>query len=151
MPLKNIPFILSPELLYTLSAAGHGDEIVLADAHFPTSSVCKAGPKEIRADGHKIPELLEAILKVFPLDMYVEAPVALMEMVDSDKAKGMPTPPVWPKYQEIIDAAEDKKITVDFVERFAFYERAKKAFAVVHSGETAQYGNIILKKGLVFE
>jgi L-fucose mutarotase len=115
MPLKGIPFILSPDLLHTLCSAGHGDEIVLADAHFPSSSICRSGPRELRADGHSIPPLLEAILKVFPLDIYVESPV---------------------KFEQ--------------VERFEFYERAKKAFAVVHTGETAQYGNIILKKGVVF-
>lgn len=147
MPLKGIPFILSPDLLYVLAAAGHGDEIVLADAHFPTSSVCRSGPREIRADGHNIPSLLEAILKVFPLDTYVDYPVAVMEQVSKDKGDGLPK--VWQTYQTITNNAVGTEITFEQVERFAFYERAKKAFAVVHTGEVAQYGNIIIKKGLV--
>jgi len=147
MPLKGIPAIISPELLFVLSSAGHGDEIVLADAHFPTSSVCRHGPKEIRADGHKIPELLEAILKLFPLDTYVQVPVAIMDMVDSDKASGLQIP-VWDEYHTIVDKAEEKHIVFEKMERFAFYERAKKAFALVHTGELSKYGNIIIKKGL---
>jgi len=148
MPLKGIPFILSPDLLYVLSAAGHGDEIVLADAHFPTSSICRCGPREVRADGHRIPELLAAIVKFFPLDTYVDSPVALMDLVPSDTVKGLKVP-VWKKYQQILDETEGQEISMERVERFAFYERAKKAFAIVHTGETAQYGNIILKKGVV--
>jgi L-fucose mutarotase len=150
MPLKGIPAILSPDLLFVLSSAGHGDEIVLADAHFPTSSVCRCGPKEVRADGHNVPALLEAILKLFPLDAYVDAPVAVMDRVPEDKARDLKVP-VWDKYQQIVDEAENKIVTIEKVERFAFYERAKKSFAVVHTGETAQYGNIILKKGLVLQ
>ncbi|XP_047616269.1 fucose mutarotase isoform X5 [Phacochoerus africanus] len=151
--LKGIPALLSPELLYALARMGHGDEIgaapsplppprrrwegqwawpnaprlrgptaaangagrsVLADVNFPTSSVCRCGPEEIRADGLGIPQLLEAVLTLLPLDTYVESPSSL---------------------------------TV--IERFEFYERAKKAFAVVATGETALYGNLILKKGVL--
>ncbi|XP_041371201.1 fucose mutarotase-like isoform X2 [Gigantopelta aegis] len=148
MPLKHIPKVLSPDLLHVLSSMGHGDEIVLADAHFPTSSVCRSGPKEVRADGLDIPTLLKGIMKLLPLDAYVPAPVAVMELVDSDKAKNMPTP-IWHTYQQIVDAAEGKNIHIEKVERFKFYDRAKQAFAVVHTGETAQYGNIILKKGII--
>jgi len=148
MPLKGVPKILSPDLLHVLSSAGHGDEIVLADAHFPSSSICRSGPKEIRADGHGIPALLEAILKLYPLDPYVDSPVAVMQVVPSDKDFVVT---VWDKYQTIVDEAEQKKIVFEKVERFAFYERAKAAFAIVHTGETAKYGNIILKKGLVFD
>lgn len=147
MPLKIIPNIISPELLFILASMGHGDEIVLADAHFPSSSICREGPKEVRADGIKIPQLLDAILTLLPLDQYVTTPVSLMDLVPSDKAKGLKTP-VWDEYKTIIDKHEQQKIQVELVERFAFYERAKKAFAVVHTGETAQYGNIILKKGV---
>lgn len=148
MPLKGIPFIISPELLATLCRAGHGDEIVLADAHFPTSSVCMNGPQEIRADGHKIPELLEAILTLFPLDTYVESPCVVMDLVPEDQHQ-LKHVPVWSTYQEIASKAEKKQIILEKMERFAFYERAKKAFAVVHTGETAQYGNLIIKKGVV--
>ncbi|ELU09742.1 hypothetical protein CAPTEDRAFT_178290 [Capitella teleta] len=150
MPLIGVPFMISPYLLSVLSLAGHGDEIVLADAHFPTSSICREGPVEVRADGLNIPELLGAILKLVPLDQYVDEPVALMQRVPEDEAKNLPVP-IWDKYQDVVNKAEGKKITMEKVERFAFYERAKKAFAVVHTGETAQYGNIIIKKGCVLE
>lgn len=147
MPLKGIPKILSPDLLYILASMGHGDEIVLADAHFPTSSLCRFGPKEIRADGIPIPKLLEAVLTLMPLDSYVSHPVCLMDRVPEDKAKGLQTP-IWTEYQVIIDNKADTQINIEKIERFKFYDRAKKAFAIVHTGETAQYGNIILKKGV---
>ncbi|KAI0209705.1 Fucose mutarotase [Lamellibrachia satsuma] len=122
---------------------------VLADAHFPTSSICRCGPREIRADGHDIPRLLEAILRLFPLDTYA-TPVTLMSLVPEDKARGLKVT-VWKKYKEIAAKAEGREVSVQYLERFEFYERAKKAFAVVHTGETAQYGNIIIKKGVVLQ
>ncbi|XP_059160141.1 fucose mutarotase-like isoform X2 [Physella acuta] len=146
MPLKGIPNQLSPELLKTLAEMGHGDEIILADIHFPSASICSHGPKQIRADGLSATVLLEAIMQLFPLDQYVDYPVARMDLVSSDKEKGLKTP-IWDKYQEILDAAEKKKVQIQYVERFDFYERAKKAFAIVHTGENQQYANIILKKG----
>ncbi|XP_033633322.1 fucose mutarotase-like isoform X1 [Asterias rubens] len=146
--LKGIPVILSPELLYALAQMGHGDEIVLADANFPSSSVCAAGPREIRADGHGIPELLEAILQLLPLDAFVESPAMVMELVEKHKEEKLPTP-VWDKYQCLLDASEEQKVSIEKIERFAFYERAKKAFAVVATGEKALYGNLILKKGVI--
>ncbi|XP_029962507.1 fucose mutarotase [Salarias fasciatus] len=145
--LKGIPSVLSPELLYALAKMGHGDEIVLADANFPTSSVCACGPKEIRADGLGIPHLLEAILKLLPLDTYVDCPAAVMDLVDSDKESGLVVP-VWGTYMVLISQA-GSKAPIEKVERFAFYERAKKAYAVVATGETALYGNLILKKGVI--
>ncbi|XP_076317022.1 fucose mutarotase-like isoform X1 [Tachypleus tridentatus] len=148
MTLKGIPNILSPDLLHVLCSMGHGDEIVLADTHFPTSSICRLGPKEIRADGHGIPDLLYAILKLMPLDTYVYAPVALMEVVQADKLKNLKTP-IWDTYKQIIHEVEGREVPIQEVERFDFYEQAKAAFAIVHTGETAQYGNIILKKGVV--
>ncbi|KAL3863442.1 hypothetical protein ACJMK2_005198 [Sinanodonta woodiana] len=147
MPLKLIPSILSPDLLFILASMGHGDEIVLADAHFPTSSICRAGPREVRADGLLIPALLEAVLTLLPLDTYVSKPVALMDRVPADKEKNL-TVTIWDTYKDIINKAENQTVGIEMVERFSFYERAKKAFAVVHTGETAQYGNIILKKGV---
>ncbi|XP_076461840.1 fucose mutarotase-like [Babylonia areolata] len=150
MPLRKIPKVLSPDLLHALSSMGHGDEIVLADLHFPSSSVCKHGPKEIRADGIGAAEILKAIMELFPLDQYVDQPVAVMQRVPSDEAKNLPVP-IWDTYQTIVNAAEGKEVGMEKVERFAFYERAKKAYAVVHTGETAQYANIILKKGCVFD
>ncbi|XP_033756739.1 fucose mutarotase-like [Pecten maximus] len=148
MPLKRIPNVLSPNLLHVLASMGHGDEIVLADANFPSSSVSKSGPIEVRADGIDIPTLMDAILQLFPLDAYVDRPIALMDLVPSDKQRGLQTP-VWEKYKAISYKHEGKQVDVQLVERFAFYERAKKAFAVVHTGETALYGNIILKKGVI--
>ncbi|XP_062851717.1 fucose mutarotase [Trichomycterus rosablanca] len=145
--LKGIPAILTPELLYVLAQMGHGDELVLADANFPVSSVCKCGPVEIRADGVKIPELLKAILKLLPLDTYVELPAAVMDLVDSDKSRGLKVP-VWETFSELLKHAGSHG-NLDVVERFAFYERAKKAFAVIATGETALYGNIIIKKGVI--
>ena len=140
--LKGIPPIISPELLMILDEMGHGDEIVIGDGNFPASSI---GKRVIRADGHGVPELLDAILKLFPLDTYVEAPVALMEVVPGDPV----VPVIWDDFKRIIEAHGGAKI--EHVERFAFYERAKKAYAVIASGESAIYANVILKKGVVKE
>ncbi|XP_061194917.1 fucose mutarotase-like [Saccostrea echinata] len=147
MPLKNIPKCLSPNLLHALASMGHGDEIVLADAHFPSSSICRDGPIEVRADGLDIPTLLDGILQLLPLDTYVDSPVALMDPVQSDKDSHIQIP-VWDKYKEIIKQREGPSVEIEYVERFAFYRRAKTAYAIVHTGEMAKYGNIILKKGL---
>ena len=140
--LKGIPAILSPELLMVLMEMGHGDEIVLSDGNFPAAAYAQ---RLVRCDGHGIPELLEAILKFFPLDPYVPAPVSLMQVVQGDMAATS----IWDRYREIIERNEPVNYSFEYVERFAFYERAKKAFAVVASGEKALYANIILKKGLV--
>lgn len=100
----------------------------------------------MRADGHDIPSLLKAVLHLFPLDTYVAQPVALMDPVPNDKARGLKTP-IWEEYKKIVNDSEGTSIKVELVERFAFYERAKQSFAVVATGESALYGNIILKKG----
>uniref|UniRef100_H2UEF9 Mitochondrial ribosome-associated GTPase 1 n=1 Tax=Takifugu rubripes TaxID=31033 RepID=H2UEF9_TAKRU len=120
---------------------------VLADANFPASSICACGPTEIRADGLGIPLLLEAILRLMPLDTYVTSPAAVMELVDSDKIRGLAVP-VWDEYKQLLSQAGSQS-SLELVERFAFYERAKKAFAVVATGESALYGNLILKKGVI--
>ncbi len=138
--LKNISPVISPSLLKILMEMGHGDEIVIGDGNFPAASVAK---RLIRLDGHGVNEVLGAILKLMPLDTYVDCPVALMDNGDpSDR------PPIWAEYAETIKAEEGEK-GVELVERFAFYERAKKAYCVVATGETAIYANIILKKGVV--
>jgi L-fucose mutarotase len=144
--LKNIPSILTPELLKVLMEMGHGDEIVIADGNFPGASHTQ---HLIRCDGHDIPTLLDAVLKLLPLDPYVSQPVALMQVVKSDSVK----PVIWEEYREIIKNYEPKasESGFDMVERFAFYERAKKAYAVVMTGEQALYANILLKKGVVTE
>ncbi|XP_026350287.1 fucose mutarotase isoform X1 [Ursus americanus] len=135
--LKGVPALLSPELLYALARMGHGDEIVFADVNFPTSSICRGGPEEIRADGLGIPQLLEAVLKLLPLDTYVETPAAVMELVPSDRKTGLQTP-VWRSYQSILFEAGCVS-TLAKIERFEFYERAKKAFAVVATGPSFRH------------
>jgi L-fucose mutarotase len=140
--LKNIPEVISPELMKVLMEMGHDDEIVLADGNFPAASVAQ---RLIRCEGHGVCELLEAVLKFLPLDQYVEHPAALMAVVPGDKTK----PTIWEEYRKIIKASGEKFAEFEFVERFAFYERAKKAYAVVASGEKALYANIILKKGVL--
>lgn len=142
--LKGIPSILSPELLKVLMEMGHGDEIVLADGNFPSASIAN---KLVRCDGHGTVELLDAILKLFPLDSYVYAPVALMQVVPGDTVET----PIWKEYKDIVTRYEPENNKFEHIERFAFYERAKKAYAVVATGEKALYANIILKKGVVVE
>ncbi len=139
--LKGIPAILSPDLMKILMDMGHGDELVLADGNFPAASMAR---RLVRADGLAIPPLLEAILRFFPLDQYVERPAVIMQVVPGDPTK----PTIWQEYREILKA--DKKFT-DFeqVERHAFYQRAQNAFAVIATSEAALYANIILKKGVV--
>ncbi len=134
--LKGISPAISPELLKTLAEMGHGDEIVISDAHFPAHTF---NAKVIRADGIPADRLLAGIIPLFELDSYA-TPVAMMEAVPGDTLD----PSVEERYRKAL--GYDGKI--DRVERFAFYERAKKAFAVVISGETAKYGNVILKKGV---
>jgi len=140
--LKNIPSILSPELLKVLMEMGHGDELVIADGNFPAASIAQ---RLIRLDGHEIPRILEAILAFFPLDTYVKLPVGLMAVTPGDPVK----PIIWNEYRKIILESKEPFTEFDYIERFAFYERAKKAYAVVATGESALYANIILKKGVV--
>ena len=142
--LKGIPSILSPELLKVLMEMGHGDEIVISDGNFPAANYAQ---RLIRCDGHNIPELLEAILKFFPLDAYVDAPVALMQVVPGDNVET----PIWEEYKKIVTKHEPDNNKFENIERFAFYERSKKAYAIVATGEKALYANIILKKGVVVE
>jgi len=145
--LKGIPKILSPELLKVLCEMGHGDRIVIADGNFPAVSMGK-NTIVIRMDGHGIPQLLDAILQIFPLDTYVEQPVQLMALMDRDVGK-IETP-IWDEYKAIIskyDARGDA--TVGSIERFAFYEESKKAYAIIATGEAAVYANLMLQKGVV--
>lgn len=140
--LKTIPSILSPDLVKTLMEMGHGDEIVLADGNFPAASLAR---RLVRADGHGIPALLEAVLCLFPLDTYVPAPAALMAVVPGDPTR----PVIWETYDRLIRSAEPGFTGFEQVERFAFYERARAAYAVVATSEPALYANLILKKGVV--
>lgn len=140
--LKKIPKILSPELLKILCEMGHSDEIVIADGNFPSAGV---NDRVVRYDSIGIPDLLEAILDVFPIDQYVEKPVVLMKTGEEYPGE----PEIWEKYIKIISSAENKNIPFEYAERFDFYEKAKKAYAVIATGEEAIYANIILKKGVI--
>lgn len=140
--LKGIPSILSPDLLKILMEMGHGDDLVIGDGNFPAASVAQ---RLIRLDGHKVPEILDAILKLYPLDDYVEAPVKLMQTAADD-----PLPAIWQEYQDLVDKHAGK-VKFEEVERFEFYEQAKKAYCVIATGESALYANIILTKGVVVE
>ena len=143
--LKGISPIISPELLKALAEMGHGDELVIADGNFPCHSVGK-NSIVIRADGHSVPEVLDAILKLIPLDTYTDKPVALMEVVKGDTCG---TPEIWSTYEEILNKYEPDHHDIDYTERFAFYDRAKGAYLIIATGEKAIYANILLKKGVV--
>jgi L-fucose mutarotase len=140
--LIGISKLISPDLLKVLMEMGHSDEVVLADSNFPAASHAQ---RLIRADGHGIPELLDSILRLFPLDPYVDKPAALMQVVPGDTVET----PIWDTYGQIIQERSGFSAPFEEVERFAFYERAKKAYAVVATGESALYANLILKKGII--
>ena len=146
--LNNIPPILSPELLKVLCEMGHSDRICIGDGNFPGASMAKAeGAILVRADGHGIPELLDAILQVIPLDAYVETPAMLMQKMDCDKDLVIP---VWDEYKAIIAKHDERGASaVGSYERFEFYDQAKKCYCILQSGETAIYANIILQKGVI--
>jgi L-fucose mutarotase len=150
--LKGIPKVISPRLLFALARMGHGDEIVLADANFPSASCAKTTTfgEEIRCDGTGIPELLSAILTLMPLDPAVPAPAFTMEMMPMHVAAGWKAP-IKDEYKKILNEAAGGGggVSVAEVERFAFYDQAKKAFAIVSTGEGALYANLILKKGVI--
>ena len=139
--LKGIPKIISPELLKIMMEMGHGDELVIGDGNFPGAGV---NARCVRCDGHNVPELLKAILELYPLDTY-DKPAYIMAKTPGDTVET----PIWDEYAEIIKPYTEEKL--EQIERFAFYERAKKAYAVVMTGESALYANIIIKKGVVTE
>ena len=139
--LKGISPLISPELLATLATMGHSDEIILADAHFPADSL---NDNVIRADGLKIDALLEAILPLLELDAYVPDPLVMMAAVEGDTLD----PTVESTYRAAIDKHAAAAPAIARIDRFEFYARAETAFAVVMTGETAKYGNILLKKGV---
>ncbi len=143
--LKGINPIVSPELLKALCEMGHGDELVIADGNFPSSSIGK-NSVVIRADGHSTTEILDAVLSLIPLDTYTEKPIALMEVVNGDNT---PTPEIWEQYDKLFEKYEPNNHKIEMTERFAFYERAKNAYLIIATGETAIYANILLKKGVV--
>lgn len=148
--LKGIPSILSPELLKVLCEMGHGDRICIGDGNFPGASMAKPNNCVfLRADGHGVNELLDAILSVIPLDAYVDTPVMLMQKMDCDKDLEIP---VWKDYEKTVAKHDERGAkAIGSYERFEFYEQAKKCYCILQSGETAIYANIILQKGVVKE
>lgn len=145
--LNGISPLLSPELLKVLCEMGHGDYLVLADGNFPAESVGK-NAKVIRCDGHGVTELLEAMLPLFPLDSYVEKPCGLMQVVPGDTAKT----PIWDEYKKAVARYDGRgPAAFEEIERFAFYEKARGAYAIIATGERAIYANLILQKGVVKE
>lgn len=143
--LNGVPPVISPELLKVLCEMGHGDRICLGDSNFPAQTIGK-NSKVLRFDSIKMPELLDAILKLMPLDSYIDTPVELMQVMPGDNVKT----PIWDKYKEVVSKYDERgKDAFCEVERFEFYERAKNCFAVVATGETEVYANIILQKGVI--
>lgn len=141
--LKGIDKLLTGDLLKILCDMGHGDELVIVDANFPAETCAQ---RLVRLPGIDGAKAAEAILSVFPLDTYSE-PVHVMDLTDSDKAKGMQTPKMWEAYGELVE--QNGGDGVGKLERFAFYDRAKKAYAIIQTGEERQYGNLLLVKGVV--
>lgn len=145
--LKGVPGILSPELLKVLCEMGQSDRLVIADGNFPAETMGRDAIV-IRMDGHGIPEILDAILQVFPLDTYVEKPVNLMEVMPGDTVET----PIWKTYEKITACHDERGAdAIGQIERFAFYEEAKKVYAIIATGETALYANIMLQKGVVVD
>ena len=138
--LKGISKIISPELLKILCEMGHGDEIVIADGNFPTENY---GKRVVRADASGGVQMLESVLSLIPLDTYEEKNFLLMQTTQGD-----PTPTIWQEYFSVANKKDDN-VRVGELERFSFYERAKNAYAIIATGESAVYANIILKKGVI--
>ena len=141
--LKNIPKLVSPELLKILCEMGHGDEIVIADANFPSNEM---GRRVIRADGISGTAMLDAVLTLIPADTYSDPNMILMQLMDCDV--GVVDPAIWKEYAKIA-AEKDGNVKIGNIDRFEFYERARKAYAVIATGEEAIYANIIIKKGVI--
>ncbi|ADR36801.1 RbsD or FucU transport [Oceanithermus profundus DSM 14977] len=138
--LKGIPPLLSPELLAALAEMGHGDEIAIVDGNYPAHS---SGPPVIRADGLGTPELVQAILELMPLDTFTDANVWYMDNGEAAK------PEIWKAFDAVLaDSGEDARVAA--IDRFAYYERAREAYAIVATSETRLYACIILKKGVIF-
>ena len=140
--LKGVPPCISPELMQVLMRMGHGDNLVLADGNFPAETHAK---QLVRADGHGMATILDAVLRFLPVDTFVDAPVLVMQPVEPNA----PEPPIWSQFRRILEKHEGRAVPLQTVERFQFYDLAKQAFTIVSTGETTIYANIILKKGVV--
>ena len=146
--LKGIPDILSGDLLKVLADMGHGDKIVISDGNFPSSPSSSMGKNGvvIRCNGHGVPEILDAVLSLFPLDTFVDKPVTLMKVVPGQEVET----PIWDTYEQIISKYDERgKNAIQFVERFDFYEESKKSYAIIATSESALYACMILQKGVI--
>ena len=146
--LRNVPTILSPELLKVLAEMGHGDKILLADGNYPGASAAKrTGAVFVRADGHGVPALLEAILTMIPLDTYTDTPAVVMDVDVRDKGMKIP---IHDEYKAIIANHDERGASaVGQLERYAFYKKADECYCILQTGEAAVYANIILQKGVI--
>ena len=142
--LKGISPLISPDLIKVLMEMGHGDELVIADGNFPSASIAQ---RLVRADRLGCVPLLDAILRIFPLDQYVEKPIALMAVVPGDLYK----PVIWDDFRKVVQQYESGFTDFDYVESIAFYVRAEEAYGILATSEMALYANIILKKGVIKE
>jgi L-fucose mutarotase len=142
--LKNLSPLHTPELLHTLASMGHGDDLAIVDAHFPAVSMAQ---RLVRLDGIGAPAALEACLRLIPLDSFVDEPALRMEVVNDPNE----IPDVQKDFQKIIDREEGKHVPLGRIERYGFYERAKKAYAIVATGEQRPYGCVLIKKGVVLK
>lgn len=140
--LKGIDALIGPDLLHALAAMGHGDEIAIVDANFPAAAVAR---RLIRIDGAGAPAVLSAVLSLLPLDTLTETPAAVMAVVGDPAAIPLPVR----EFQAILDGGAAKPVRLASLERGDFYERARRAFAVVATGERRFYGNILVTKGVV--
>ena len=146
MPLYGVPSRITPDFLYHLARMGHGDRVVVADANFPSDSIATSCVvKEVIRVSGSTAEVLNDILKLFPLDTYDPERLQVMDKVDADKARNLPVV----AYQCIADAANYKVDSLTYVERFEFYERAKRAFFIVQTDESSLYANVIVSKGVL--
>ncbi len=146
--LKGIPSVLSPELIKVLCEMGHSDVIVLGDGNFPGSRFAKEGGAiMLRADGHGVPALLDAVLQLIPTDTYTETPVMLMQKMDCDRDLDIT---VWEEYRAIVSKYDPRGVkAIGYYDRFEFYEKAKKAYCIVQTGESAIYANVLIQKGVI--
>ena len=142
--LKDVPTAISPELMYVLMKMGHGDELVLGDGNFPADSNAQ---RIVRSDGLNVPQMLQAVLRFFPIDTFVDDVAVVMQPVDA----AAPEPPIWKDFRKLLEMSEGRRVELTPIGRSEFYERARKSYAIVATSESALYANIILKKGVVVD
>jgi len=140
--LKTLDPLLGPELLHLLASMGHGDEVAVVDANFPAAACAR---RLVRLDGVDAPRVLQAMLTLLPLDSFVDAPMATMAVVGDSAA----VPEAVLDFQRAATRAEGRQVKVTALERQAFYARAREAFAIVQTGETRLYGNVLVRKGVI--